>query len=85
MTRMLIMLCTLLTMISLSSAQDEEPTAITLSCDGTTKVYVKREESINPVTKVDVVVNLAERTVLFDGRVAHIDHVDAGTIFLGGR
>ena len=48
-------------------------------------MYVKREESINPVTKMDVVVNLAERTVLFDGRVAHIDHVDAGTIFLGGR
>jgi len=85
MTRMLIVLCTLLTMICLSSAQAEEPTVITQSCDGTTKVYVKREESINPVTKVDVVVNLAERTVLFDGRVAHIDHVDAGTIFLGGR
>jgi len=84
MTRMLIMLCTLLTMISLSSAQDEEPTAITLSCDGTTKVYVKREESINPVTKMSVVVNLAARTVLFDGRVAHIDHIDARTIFLGG-
>jgi len=85
MTRMLIVLCTLLTMICLSSAQAEEPTVITQSCDGTTKVYVKREESINPVTKMDVVVNLAERTVLFDGRVAHIDHVDAGTIFLGGR
>jgi hypothetical protein len=61
----------------------EEPTVITQSCDGTTKVYVKREEGINPVTKMDVVVNLAERTVLFDGRIAHIDHVDAGTIFLG--
>ena len=85
MTRMLIVLCTLLTVISLSSAQDEEPTVITLSCDGTTKVYVKREESINPVTKMGVVVNLAERTVLFDGRVARIDHIAARTIFFGGE
>ncbi|MFY9841011.1 MAG: hypothetical protein WAK55_31985 [Xanthobacteraceae bacterium] len=85
MTRMLIVLCMLLTMISLSSAQDEEPTAITLSCDGTTKVYVKSQESINPVTKMDVVVNVAERTVSFDGRVAHIDQIDARTIYFGGK
>ena len=80
MTRMLIVLCALLTMIYLS-AQAEEPTVITMSCDGTTKVYVKREESINSVTKMGVVVNVAEHTVSFDGRVAHIEHVDAGTIF----
>jgi hypothetical protein len=59
-------------------------TVITLSCEATTKVYVKREESINPVSKMDVVVNIAERTGLFDGRVAHIDQIDARTIFLGG-
>ena len=45
MTRMLIMLCTLLTMIGLSSAQAEEPTVIALSCDGTTKAYVKRKRA----------------------------------------
>ena len=84
MTRILIVLCTLLTAIGLSLAQAEEPTVTTLSCDGTTKVYVKREEGVNPVTKMSVVVNLAERTVLFDGRVAHIDHIDARTIFFGG-
>ena len=83
MTRTLLVLCAVLTVVCLSSAEAEEPTAITLSCDGTTKVYVKSDESINPVTKMGVVVNLTERTVLFDGRVAHIDHVDAGTIFLG--
>jgi len=85
MTRMLIVLCTLLTVICLSLAQAEETTVITLSCDGTTKVYVKREESnINPVTKMGVVVSLAERTVSFDGHVAHIDHVDAAVIYFGG-
>jgi hypothetical protein len=85
MTRMLIVLCTLLTMIGLSSVQAEEPTVITLSCDGMTKVYVKRDEGTRyPIAKMSVVVNLAERTVLFDGRVAHIDHIDARTIFFGG-
>jgi ABC-type uncharacterized transport system substrate-binding protein len=39
MTRMLIVLCTLLTMIGLSSVQAEEPTVITLSCDGMTIVF----------------------------------------------
>jgi len=85
MTRLLMVLCTsLLTMIGFSLAQAEEPMAITLSCDGTTKAYLKSEESINPVTKMGVVVNLAERTVSFDGHVAHIDHVNAAVIYFGG-
>ena len=84
MTRMLIVLCPLLTVIGLASAPAEESTIISLSCEGTTKVYVKRDESVNPVTNMGVVVNLAERTVSFDGRIAHIDHVGAGAIFFGG-
>jgi hypothetical protein len=57
-----------------------------LSCDGTRKVYVKREEGKRePISQLGVVVNLAERTVLFDGSVTHIDHIDdAGVIFFGG-
>ena len=31
-----------------------------------------------------VVVNLVERTVSFDGHVAHIDHVAAAVIYFGG-
>ena len=84
MIRMLIVLCPLLTVTGLASAQAEESTIITLSCDATTKVYVKRDESISSVTNMGVVVNLAERTVSFDGRIAHIDHVGAGAIFFGG-
>jgi hypothetical protein len=84
MTRILIVLCTLPTVIGPSLAQTEESTVTTLSCDGTTKVYVQREEGVNPVTKMIVVVNVAERTVLFDGRIAHIDHIGDRTIFLGG-
>jgi hypothetical protein len=85
MTRTLIALCALLTMVCLSSAQAEEPTGITLSCDGTTKAYVNWQESINPITKMDVVVNVAERRVSFDGRVAHIDQIVARTIYFGGN
>jgi hypothetical protein len=85
MTRTLIMQSALLTVVCFSSAQAEESTVITLSCDGTTKAYVKREESINAVTKMDVVVNVAERRVSFDGRVAHIDQIVARTIYFGGN
>ena len=64
--------CALLTVICLSSAQAEGPTVVTLSCDGTAKVYVKREEGKRePISQLGVVVNLAERTVLFDGSVTH--------------
>jgi hypothetical protein len=49
MTRMLTVLCTLLTMIGLSSVQAEE--IITLSCDGMTKVYVKRDEGIEKMAE----------------------------------
>jgi hypothetical protein len=84
-TRMLIVLCPLLTVIGLASAQVEESTITTLSCEGTMKVYVKRDEGMSPVTNMGVLVNLAERTVSFDGRIAHIDHIDAGTIFFGGN
>jgi hypothetical protein len=44
MTRMLIVLCTLLTMIGLSSVQAEEPTVITLSCDGMTTAFRDRAQ-----------------------------------------
>jgi hypothetical protein len=86
MTRLLVVLCTsLLTIIGFSLAQAEEPAAITLSCDGTTRAYLKSEVSINPVTKMVVVINPAERTVSFDGHVAHIDHIDAAVIYFGGN
>jgi hypothetical protein len=85
MTRTLIVLCALLTVIRLSSARTEEPT-VTLSCNGTTEVYVKREEGKRePISQLGVVVDLAKHTVSFDGRITHIDHNDdAGVIFFGG-
>ena len=33
---------------------------------------------------MDVVVNIAERRVMFDGSVAHIDEINARTIYFGG-
>jgi hypothetical protein len=85
MTRTTIVLCGLLALIFLSSAH-AEANLVTLSCDGTRKVYVKREEGERePISHLGVVVNLAEHTVLFDGNVTHIDQVDdAGVIYFGG-
>jgi hypothetical protein len=60
-------------------------TVTTLSCDGTTKVYVKREESINSVTKMDVAVNIAERTVSFDGAPLTSTTLMLAPFILGAR
>jgi hypothetical protein len=82
----MIVLYGLLALICRSSAHAEESAVVTLSCDGTRKVYVKREVGERePISHLAVVVNLAERTVLFDGNVTHIDQVDdAGVIYFGG-
>ena len=53
-------------------AQAAEPAVITLSCDGkltNTKVRNAKQE---PITKMDLVVNFAERTVSFSGHLAGI-------------
>jgi hypothetical protein len=66
-------------------AQAAEPTVITLSCDGTVKINVgKNEGQLESINKVGVVVDLAKHTVAFAGNVAHIDSVDAAVISFGG-
>jgi hypothetical protein len=66
-------------------AQAAEPTVITLSCDGkltNTKVRNAKQESI---TKMDLVVNFAERTVSFSGHLAGIDNADVAHISFSGE
>jgi hypothetical protein len=59
MTRTMVVLCGLLALICHLSAHAEEPTVVTLSCDGTRKVSVKREEGQRePISHLAVVVNL---------------------------
>ncbi|MGA8697404.1 MAG: hypothetical protein WB689_26920 [Xanthobacteraceae bacterium] len=66
-------------------AQAAEPTVNTLSCDGTVKTNVGNNEGQRKaINKVGVIVDLAEQTVSFAGYVAHIENVDAATVFFGG-
>jgi hypothetical protein len=59
---------------------------ITLSCDGTAKITVgKNEGTPQPIYKVGVVVSLADRTVSFAGFTARIENGDAAVISFGGN
>jgi hypothetical protein len=72
-------------MLAVAHAQAAEPTVITLSCDGkltNSKVRNAKQESI---TKMDLVVNFAERTVSFSGHLAGIDNADVAHISFSGE
>jgi hypothetical protein len=90
-TRTLIVLSALLTVICLSLAQAEEPTVVTLSCDGTltrrlwTNGKPERWEDPERIQKIGLVVNLIERTVSFAGYVARIGDANAAQIAFGGK
>lgn len=58
---------------------------VNLSCDGTFGIVGDQTGTREPVTKMGLVVNLAEHTVLFDGVLAHIDKIDAATISFNGE
>ena len=74
-----------LSLVIVAHAQASEPTAITLSCDGTVKINVGNNEGQRKaINKVGVVVDFAEQTVSFAGYVAHIENVDAAAVFFGG-
>jgi hypothetical protein len=67
-------------------AEAAEATIITLSCDGKFKIGGDQTGWSEPVTKMGLVVNLAEGTVSgFTDVVAHIDGVDAATISFSGK
>jgi hypothetical protein len=66
-------------------AQAAEPTVVTLSCDGkltNTKISNAKPE---PISKMGLVVNFAERTVLFSGHLVGIDKADVAHISFSGE
>jgi hypothetical protein len=75
----------LLPLVIVGHALATEPTVITLSCGGTVKTNVgKNEGQRKAINKTGVVVDLAEHTVSFAGYVAHIENVDGANVFFGG-
>jgi hypothetical protein len=66
-------------------ARGAEPTVVAFSCDG--RIFDARSSLAKPqpVNKMGLVVNLAERTVSgFQDVVAHIDKIDAADIAFSG-
>ena len=62
-----------------------EPTVITRSCDGKlTNTKVSNAEP-QPINKMNLAVNLAERTVSFSGHSAGIDKADIAHISFSGE
>jgi hypothetical protein len=56
---------------------------ITLSCDGT--MQQDTADTREQVTKLGLIINLAEQTVVAFGIAAHIDEVDASSITFSGE
>ena len=61
----------------------QTPTPITLSCDGT--MQQDTAETRERVTKLGLVINLAEQTIVGFGIAAHLDIVDASSIEFSGE
>jgi len=75
----------LLSLIVGGHAQASEPTVIAFSCDGKlTNIKVKNTKP-QPISKVDLVVDFAERTVSFSGHLVGIDKADVAHISFSGE
>ena len=61
----------------------QTPTVITLSCDGT--MQQDTAEPRERVTKLGLVINLAEQTIVGFGIAAHIEILDASSIEFSGE
>jgi hypothetical protein len=66
-------------------AKTAEPTVITLSCDGKLTNTKVRNAKPEPITKMNLVVNFAERTVSFSGHLVGIDKADVAHISFSGE
>ncbi len=75
-------LASLVALVAWPDACAADSTVITLSCDGTTTSLPSEKQ--DPVTKVGVVVNLAQRDISFAGYTIPITKMDTTTIGFEG-
>lgn len=66
-------------------AQATEPTVITLSCDGKLTNIKVRNAKPQPITKMDLVVDFADRTISFSSHLVGIDKADVAHISFTGE
>lgn len=86
MTSIVKMAMTCLTFVAADRyALGAEPTVITLSCDGKLTNTRVSNAKPQPINKMDLIVNFAERTVSFSGHSAGIDKADIAHISFSGE
>jgi hypothetical protein len=80
--RTVILLC-VLTVAAVGLARAEEPTVVMLSCDGTMTDFVNSGDKLTgtpvakqPIRALSIIVDLAAKTVTFDGRRLALDTAD---------
>jgi hypothetical protein len=67
-------------------AQDQQPATITASCNGTSKYMVAAEDAKpDPITNLGIIVNLADRSVSFEGYRVPIEKTDSTLVSFHGE
>ena len=76
----------LLAALSLVPVQGQQPTSITLSCNGTSKLMTASDDAKpDPVTNVGMIVNFQERTVTFNSYRIPIERADSTMVLFHGE
>jgi hypothetical protein len=82
--RILIVLSALVLLAPVSAQQ---PTTITLACNGTSKLTATSAADLkpDPITNLGIIVNSADRTVTFAGYVVPVTGINATLVNFNGR
>ena len=77
----------LLAALPLSAAGAQQPTSITLSCNGTSKLTATAAADFkpDPIANLGIIVNFADHTVTFSDYVTPVTGVNATLVSFSGR
>jgi hypothetical protein len=76
----------LLAALPLLPVRAQQPSSITLSCSGTSKLMMAPEDTKpDPVTNVGMIVNFADRTVTFDSYRIAMERADGTMVQFNGQ
>ena len=75
----------LMVALPIAAAGAQQPTSITLSCSGTSKLMTAPDDTKpDPITNVGMIVNLSERTVTFESYRVPIERADSTMVLFHG-
>jgi hypothetical protein len=75
----------LLAALPLSTVAAQQPTAITLSCSGTSRYMMASDDAKpEPVTNIGMIVNFSDRTITFDSYRIPFERTDSTIVLFHG-